>query len=318
MKKWTPEEKKKWIYNGSLILFSGIFLFSAFMLVKTLVEYQNGVNTYNDVQSIFASEVTKATTKATAKATTKAAAKTTTKTAADTTAIAERTEETSDKTSEMSTVEPVVDYSDHEHEASLDFMHTNFDYLLIPEYEFNFEALQAVNPEVYGWVVIAGTNINYPFTQGTDNKKYLRKTVLGEDNNAGCVFLDYRNENPFEEVNTVLYGHNQKNGRMLHELVNYDSLTYYQEHPYVKIYLPDGSMRLYQIFSSYEDSTVAPYQLYFRDGEVAAFLEECAEKSNVSFVTGKTFTEEDRIITFCTCTDEANEYRRVVHAFLLK
>ena len=70
----------------------------------------------------------------------------------------------------------------------------------------SFEELQALNPEVIGWVTVDGTHIDYPVTQASDNDKYVNTDAEGKYSLAGSIFLDYRNQKDFTDFNSILYG----------------------------------------------------------------------------------------------------------------
>ncbi|MCG4817374.1 class B sortase, partial [Collinsella aerofaciens] len=71
----------------------------------------------------------------------------------------------------------------------------------------SFEQLKELNPEVFGWLTVYGTNIDYPVTQGKDNWKYVNTNALGEYSLSGAIFLDYTNRKDFQDFNSILYGH---------------------------------------------------------------------------------------------------------------
>lgn len=48
----------------------------------------------------------------------------------------------------------------------------------------NLEALQAVNPDVMGWIEIPGTELSYPIVQGEDNRCYLDHNWKGSPTGA--------------------------------------------------------------------------------------------------------------------------------------
>ena len=79
--------------------------------------------------------------------------------------------------------------------------------------QVDFAALDDVN----------GTVLNYPVVQGNDNSYYLSHLFDGSDNAGGCLFLDSRNNSDFTDDNTIIYGHNMKNGTM------FASINQYQE-----------------------------------------------------------------------------------------
>ncbi len=111
----------------------------------------------------------------------------------------------------------------------------------------DFEGLAAENGEIAAWIDIPGTGISYPVVRGEDNDRYLATTFRGEANRAGCIFMDYRCVNPMQEGRTILYGHNMRNRSMFGNLREFQNADYLAGHPYLCLYLPDGSRYLCQI-----------------------------------------------------------------------
>ena len=88
-----------------------------------------------------------------------------------------------------------------------------------PPISVDFDTLKSVNPDVVGWIYIeALDNINYPVVQGDDNETYLHTTYENNYNFAGTIFVDYENSSDFSDCNTLIYGHNMKNGSMFGNL----------------------------------------------------------------------------------------------------
>lgn len=102
-----------------------------------------------------------------------------------------------------------------------------------------FEELQAINPEVRGWIRIDGTQISYPIVQGEDNYKYVNKDAVGKDSLSGSIFLDYRNASDFSDPNNILYGHHMAKDTMFGELDKYSDLSFFESHRTGALY--DGS-----------------------------------------------------------------------------
>ena len=85
--------------------------------------------------------------------------------------------------------------------------------------EIDFATLKAVNDDVVGWIYIeALSGVNYPVVQGDDNSTYLHTTYEKNYNFAGTIFVDYENKGDFTDCNTIIYGHNMKNGSMFGNL----------------------------------------------------------------------------------------------------
>jgi hypothetical protein len=86
-------------------------------------------------------------------------------------------------------------------------------------------SLAQINPDVYGWISIAGTDINYPIVQGKDNDEYLHRTYKRENLFVGSIFMDYQNSADFSDCNSIIYGHNMKDGSMFGKLSRFTSVA---------------------------------------------------------------------------------------------
>lgn len=179
----------------------------------------------------------------------------------------------------------------------------------------DFEALSAINPDIVGWVYIGDTVIDYPIVQTSDNETYLSKTFYGETNSSGAIFMDMYNSPDFSDKNTLIYGHHMKNGSMFAELSSYQEQAFYDEHPIVMIYTPDGVYTC-EIFSAYvTEADSQTYTFEFSDQEsFGSYLKYVTSNSQVA--TDVTVQSTDRIITLSTCAYNFDEARMVVHAVI--
>ena len=78
--------------------------------------------------------------------------------------------------------------------------------------QVDFAGLKKVNPDVIAWIQIPALDISYPVVQGKDNYYYLHHMFDGQENKNGSIFVDYHNQPDFSDSNTIVYGHNMKNG----------------------------------------------------------------------------------------------------------
>ena len=180
----------------------------------------------------------------------------------------------------------------------------------------DFSSLLKENKEVKGWVQIPNTNINYPFVQHSDNSYYLTHSFDNSYNNAGWIFLDYRNSIELLDTNTIIYGHGRVDGTMFGSLKNIlteewlnDSNNYK-----IRIYLPENTYT-YEIFSAYHVNTTDDYlKTNFNSiEEYEEFLNLIKNRSTYSFPTN--VTTNDKIITLSTCYNDKE--KMVVHGKLI-
>ncbi len=177
--------------------------------------------------------------------------------------------------------------------------------------QVDFEALQQRNPDIVAWIYLEGTAINYPVVQGSNNSYYLRRLFDGSYNNAGTLFMDYRNTEGFLDRNTVFYGHNMQNGSMFADLPKFESQAYYEAHPTALVMTPDGNYRL-EFFAGYTTHvTDDAWKMFFgSDEEFAQWLRQAGESSD--FESGIQPTAQDRLITLSTCTYAYSDARYVL------
>lgn len=186
----------------------------------------------------------------------------------------------------------------------------------------DFEYLQSeVNADIYAWIYIPDSKIDYPVLQHpTDDSRYLNYNVDGSKGYPGCIYTERVNSKDFSDFNTLIYGHNMKNGSMFHGLHEYADQTYFEEHPYVYLYLPDKTLK-YQIFAAYQyDDRHIMYSFDFTSEAVKkAYLKNIFETRQINAVVDKevAVTWEDSIITMSTCVS-GTDYRYLVQAVLLE
>jgi len=84
-----------------------------------------------------------------------------------------------------------------------------------------FKELQALNAEVFAWLCVYGTNIDYPVTQAVDNMKYINTDAEGCYSLSGSIFLDCVNSKDFSDFNSILYGHHMAKKVMFGEIESF-------------------------------------------------------------------------------------------------
>lgn len=191
-----------------------------------------------------------------------------------------------------------------------------WDYIKMNMIDVNFDNLKKINSDVVGWIKVNGTNINYPFVQSKDNKYYLTHSFNKSYNNAGWVFLDYRNNN-INNRNTIIYAHGRTDKTMfgtLRKVLNNGWIN--NTNNYVIKISTEKENSLWQIFSIYHIPTTNDYlQTEFKDErEYQRFLNILKNRSNHNFNTS--ITSNDTILTLSTCYNDSK--KMVVHAKLIK
>ena len=181
----------------------------------------------------------------------------------------------------------------------------------------NFNELKKINSDTKGWIQVNGTNINYPFVQANDNKYYLTHSFDKSYNNAGWVFMDYRNNIQNLAKNTIIYAHGRLDTTMFGSLRNITKSKWFNDsNNYIVKLSTEYENTLWQVFSVYHIPTTSDYiQVNFSSNEeFNDWTNMLINRSSYNFNT--TVQENDNILTLSTCYDD---YEKVVlHAKLIK
>lgn len=190
-------------------------------------------------------------------------------------------------------------------------------YIKFPLIDVDITKLKEKNKDTIGWINVNNTNINYPYVQTTDNSYYLNHSFDKSYNEAGWVFLDYRNNSNLDNKNTILYAHSRLDKTMFGSLSKTLKSTWYSNKDNHIIRLStETENTLWQIFSVYK----IPEESYYittkfnSNEEYSAFLNTIKDRSIYNFNTN--LDTNDKILTLSTCYSDTE--RTVVHAKLIK
>lgn len=199
-----------------------------------------------------------------------------------------------------------------------DISNDYWDYIKINLLEVDFNELLKKNPDTVGWIEVKGTNINYPIVQTTDNSYYLTHAFDKTKNEAGWVFMDYRNDAVNFNQNTILYAHSRLTGSMFGSLKNILNSSWYtnKDNHIIRLSTPTENT-MWQVFSVY---TIPKESYYitpnFNSNEAyQEFLNTMKSRSEVEF--SAEVNTNDKILTLSTCKDNFGN-RVVMHAKLIK
>lgn len=186
----------------------------------------------------------------------------------------------------------------------------------------DFDALTAINSDIYAWLEIDDTNISYPVVQSTDDTYYLNHNSDGNYSANGSIFSESAyNEKGFTDPVTVLYGHHMSSGAMFGKLQMYftDS-DYFTEHPTFDVYTP-GAHLVYGVFAAvpYPGAHILHYNDFTDPGEFAAFFESIMNTRDLNARFNEDYApqEGDHVLILSTCLTGNNTRRFLVMATLL-
>lgn len=180
---------------------------------------------------------------------------------------------------------------------------------------FNIDWEVFAGTDVIAWIRV-GDKISYPVVQGKDNSYYLHRLYNGKKNYAGSIFLHSACEPDFTSRNSIIYGHNMRNGSMFGALKKYLKKT---DDPYFYIYLPDGTMHTYQISSVARVSDGSRAYMYqFADMDTFLDYQKYMLKKSVWDAGVMPETRDDsKLVSLSTCASVGSKrgHRVMVQGF---
>lgn len=198
----------------------------------------------------------------------------------------------------------------------------DFAELDVSERKIDFASMQAdVNEDIYAWVYVPGTKVDYPILQRSGNNDfYLDHDLNGKKASCGSIYTENYNEKDFNDNHTVVYGHNMKNGSMFKSLRNYDDKDFFEENKYIYIYT-EADTRVYEIFGAYEYTDEHLLLNYKTDnaGGFQKYLDMVKKQPDASghFNRELTVNSSDKIITLSTCISGKDGSRYLVQGKLI-
>lgn len=191
----------------------------------------------------------------------------------------------------------------------------------IPTKIDKIKELQAINPDIKGWITIDNTIINYPILQTENNDFYLTHDYKKEENKYGSIYLKNSCNLNDNNSNLILYGHNMMDEEMFNSLLKYQDKAFYDEHKTVNI-TTENEERKYEIVTAFKsrvfyknEKNVFRYYncLNFKDENEYNNYINNAKKIQL-YDTGVTANFGEQLLTMITCEYSQENGRMVVIA----
>lgn len=211
-----------------------------------------------------------------------------------------------------------IDYIDvNEEETTTTKKKSNYVSSYYTNFSQVFDTLLQKNSDTVGWIQVNNTKINYPVVQADTNSYYLNRDYFKKKNSMGWIFMDYRNNIENLDRNTIIYGHNIKQGIMFGTIKNMMSKSWYSNASNQTITFNTLNKNMkWQIFSLYQINETEDYLKteFESDEEYMNFLNMLKNRSKNNF--NVPLTPESKILTLSTCFSHTT--RHVVHAVLIE
>ena len=176
------------------------------------------------------------------------------------------------------------------------------------------DARQNINKDIAAWLRVPNTYIDYPVVRSDDNSFYLNHDVYKERAASGALFIDKRNNDGFMDFNTIIYGHNMKNGSMFGQLNNFGNQIFFSTNPVGQLFLSDRPYTI-EIFAYLK---IMQDDKYIYGSLSGGNFDEFNEYVRAAAVNYRDIqlSGSDHIVTLSTCSNDDANIRMVVLARL--
>lgn len=172
----------------------------------------------------------------------------------------------------------------------------------------DFHSLKEINLDIYAWIDIDDTNVHYPIVQNSmDDSYYLEHTIEGAEGYPGSIYTERVNTKDFSDFNTLIYGHNMRDGSMFNHLHKFSDAEFFSSHDKITIYTED-EIKEYTIYAAliYDDRHIMNCFDFSRTDERERFIQTVKESRNLrnQFRDGIEISADSNLVTLSTCTED--------------
>ena len=187
---------------------------------------------------------------------------------------------------------------------------------------YDFGQLHEQNQDIYAWIVVPGTQVDYPLLQSETDNYYLDYNLDHSKGYPGCIYTNQCNRKDFSDYNTVLYGHNMKNGSMFGSIHSFEDETFFDGHPYIYVYTENERLT-YEIYEAakFTDVYIPSEDVISSKDDRDQFLADVREKvsdNKLHVREDMEIGEDDRLITLSTCVSGERNHRYLVIGVLVE
>lgn len=201
-------------------------------------------------------------------------------------------------------------------EESTEAEETEEESLIPVSVDIQYDELKKINEDFAGWLYYEPLDISYPIVRGNDNDYYTHYTFEGEKNSSGAIFMDFLNKTDYSDYNTIVYGHNMRNGTMfgsLKKMLNDFSIQ--EENPNFYVFTEDKAY-MYEIFAVYlTQADSRTYDLIRNEEEQQGFLDYVDETA--TWRSDKVVSAFDKVMTLSTCHGLHSNNRTIILGVLV-
>ena len=186
----------------------------------------------------------------------------------------------------------------------------------------DFDELKEENEDIYAWIVVPETKVNYPILQSETDNYYLEHNLDHSKGLPGTIYTNKCDAKDFSGFNSILYGHNMRNGGMFGSLHQFDKEEFFEENSIFYIYTEENRFT-YEIFVTRKisDAYLPAYYSFDVQTSQQAFIDMLLGEitDNMTHIReGVEVTTDDKLVTLSTCISGASSNRFIVVGKLIE
>lgn len=175
----------------------------------------------------------------------------------------------------------------------------------LPPNPIDFASLQERNGDIFGWIKVPNTKVDYPLLQNSENDNfYIDHDLDGKYAFAGSIYMQLCNKKTMADRVTVFYGHNMADNSMFASLHQFEDASFFKKNKRITIYTENKQFD-YEIISAfvYDDRHIMNSYNFANNEKYRRFIDEVLNPRSVSANVreGATADTNDRLVVLSTC-----------------
>lgn len=191
------------------------------------------------------------------------------------------------------------------------------------DHDINWKKLNKDNPDIYSWIYIPNTKVDYPVVQASKDSGddfYLNHNIHKEYEFAGSIYSEKHNAKNYSDPVTILYGHNMNNGSMFKTLHKFEDPSFFKKNKFIYIYMPNQKLT-FKIYAAYvyDDRHILNSFDFSNHKILKKYQKYTLNPESLTKNTRKvSLNKNSKILTLSTCTNGAENTRYLVQGVLIK
>lgn len=217
-----------------------------------------------------------------------------------------------EKIRELTASEPEIKSEEKTEPSKIETKENKEEPILVESKPVNIETLQEqINPNIYSWIRIPGTNIDEPVLQNqSSNDYYLERDMYDEWSALGSIFFDKDSSTDMSDTVTYIYGHNVYNDTKFTHLENYLDNQFLNSNNLVEIHSKNNTIIKYEIIGA---TLIPPVtELYPNEKFTQENIKDIKVHLSNSGINSDSIKDTDKLLFLITCENFNNSERRTL------